>query len=332
MKRRVVSVGILVFWMLLVCTVLSGKIEELMTVQFVPAKAEQMEKDGVFWWALPSDFLIEGENGKGLYRAVKKEGWEEGLRAELTDPSIYQVEGESLLFPGESYDQYLGYASRPVAEGDLLEICVPRPDGEDVLLIVTRGVSEKSPAIRKQAEEETEEAILIIRERYQPFLESQARAELGISDDSRIYSLEELKGLFQSLPVLAGMGILLVLSILLWCHSFRMLKELRNNRLRIAADAGAGILFFWAFLELTGGLSLPSSLLPMRNILEVRHYIRETGEVLEILKQFSSPSAQEAANGLFWNLAGAGAVIGSGIFVFAGFMYVQRRYMRCTEQ
>lgn len=328
MKRRVISVGVLGVWILLVCTVLSEKIEEMMTVRFVLAKVKETEKDGVFWWTLPSDALAEGENGKVLYKAVRKEGWEEGLRAEELDQMMYQEDGENLLFSSEPYEQHVRYASRQITEGDLLEICVQKTEGEDSLLITDpKGDSLQLKTGEDYRVEETADgAALVVTEGLQPFLESQARSRFEVSDGGRVYSLGDFKQLCRSLPLLAGMAVVLLASLFLWSCCFRMLKDLYRNRFWIAVDTGAGLLLFWLFLKLVGLLSLPYSLLPEKNILDFGHYIGETRAVLGRLEAFSSPLAREMTDVLFWNLAGTAAVTVAGFFVFFGLMYVQRRY------
>lgn len=68
MKRNVICVFSLVLWCLLGCTVLSGKVEEQMTVKMIGTelKEERLE-GGVVQMTLPGDCLITDENGFHLY-------------------------------------------------------------------------------------------------------------------------------------------------------------------------------------------------------------------------------------------------------------------------
>lgn len=93
MKRKVVCVGILVFWGLVVCTILSVRIEEQMTIQAVKAEAkEEKIEPGYSRLTIPADALIQDENGTHLYYAETGDGWEEGNRVVERDPYAYSVE------------------------------------------------------------------------------------------------------------------------------------------------------------------------------------------------------------------------------------------------
>lgn len=116
MKRKVVCVGILVFWGIVVCTILSVRIEEQMTIQAVKAEAkEEKIEPGYSRLTIPADALIQDENGTHLYYAETGDGWEEGNRVVERDPYAYSVEGDSIILPDSmNLTSYIQYASKPV--------------------------------------------------------------------------------------------------------------------------------------------------------------------------------------------------------------------------
>ena len=272
MKRKVVCVGILVFWGLVVCTILSVRIEEQMTIQAVKAEAkEEKIEPGYSRLTIPADALIQDENGTHLYYAETGDGWEEGNRVVERDPYAYSVEGDSIILPDSmNLTSYIQYASKPVEVGELILWCRTYPEGEDCYLVLDPGEPDQSREGWETASvtEEREGALLVSLNGKQPFLESQARSELGFSGESRVYSLGDVRKFFGTFPLLAGMAALLIMTVILWAHSLRLTRNLRENRTLLTVNVILGGSMLWLFRCLADQVQLPSSLLPAENILE----------------------------------------------------------------
>ena len=336
MKRKVVCVGILVFWGLVVCTILSVRIEEQMTIQAVKAEAkEEKIEPGYSRLTIPADALIQDENGTHLYFAETGDGWEEGNRVVERDPYRYSVEGDRIvLFDSLDLTSYIQYASKPVKVGELIMWCRTYPKGEDCYLVLDPGEPDQSLEGWGTASvtEERDGALLVSLEGKQPFLESQARSELGFSKESRVYSLGDVRKLFGTFPLLAGMAVLLIMTVILWAHSLRLTRNLRENRTLLAVNAVLGGGMLWLFRCLADQVKLPSSLLPAENILEFGHYAEEFGSIFHELEGFSAAAASETLRALPVNLALAGTVVLVGIvLIFVLIIFERRIVSRVSE-
>ncbi|MBS6705764.1 MAG: hypothetical protein KH281_04920 [Lachnospiraceae bacterium] len=336
MKRKVVCVGILVFWGLVVCTILSVRIEEQMTIQAVKAEAkEEKIEPGYSRLTIPADALIQDENGTHLYYAETGDGWEEGNRVVERDPYAYSVEGDSIILPDSmNLTSYIQYASKPVEVGELILWCRTYPEGEDCYLVLDPGEPDQSREGWETASvtEEREGALLVSLNGKQPFLESQARSELGFSGESRVYSLGDVRKFFGTFPLLAGMAALLIMTVILWAHSLRLTRNLRENRTLLTVNVILGGSMLWLFRCLADQVQLPSSLLPAENILEFGHYAEEFGAIFHELEGFAAAAANETLRALPVSLALSGAVILAGIvLVFVLIIFEKRIVSRVSE-
>lgn len=110
MKTKILLLFILLFWLLGVCTVLSGKIEEEMLPQVVTVQAgAQQLSDPNSKMKLPLGCLQAEENGMHLYRLAEGSGWEAGTYV------VFQVCLSVLLLFGEEAisDRRIHEHSRP---------------------------------------------------------------------------------------------------------------------------------------------------------------------------------------------------------------------------
>ena len=328
MKRRVVCIGIFVFWGLLVCTILSIRIEELMTVQAVKAELEEEKtEDGFSRWTIPADALIRDTEGMHLFYGEEGEGWEEGTRVKEADPFMYSVEGNSILLPDELDRSYLLYASRPVKVGERIIWSRSYPEGEDCYLVIDPGEPDQSLERWETASvtEEREGVLLVSLSGKQPFYEKQARSELGFSENSKIYSLGDVRKLLETFPLLAGMTALLLMSVILWGYSLRLTRRLRKNRMLLAANALLGAILLWMFRYLSEQVQLPTSLLPAENILEFRYYAEELRQVIRGLEGFSAAAAGRTLEAFPVNLLLSGGILLAGIALISVLIFLEKK-------
>lgn len=338
MKRTVICVSALVLWCLVGCTFLAGRIEELMTVSVVMVESkETLLEEGGSWIAIPGDALVQEEDGPHLYSTRAGEGWETGLRIEETDPAMYVYEpSEDLLrllseFGGT---KYVHYASKPVRAGELAMPTYPRAGEEDCYLILDPGTADQSLKAWETASvlEEKEGLVLVTLKGKQPFLQGQARGELGYDRESRLYSLGDVRGFFGCFPKIAGMLAAFFSAVLVWAVSLRMVKDLSKNRLWLAVHGAVGIGLCLIFRLLLDSVCLPSSLLPADNILDIAHYRKEFQVIFQALESCSADVARETLRALPVNLALSAAVLVGGTGVTAVLLAVERRIVRINFQ
>ncbi len=337
MKRNVICIFSLVLWCLLGCTVLSEKIEEQMTVSNVAVELEETYLEGgVVQMTLPGDCLISDENGLHLYRTEKGEGWDTGNRLREIEPEMYWYDEEQnmIIYPsGYAGDRFVRYVSRPVSEGELAQTCYPRAGGEDCYLVVNPGDVDPSLETWETASvtEEREGMLLVTLNGKQPFLESQARSELGFARDTRVYSLGDIRNFFGSFPLLAGIAAVFLGTVLLWGYSLMLVKDLQKNRWRLLAHGVTGAVLFGIFTMLVERIQLPSSLLPPDNILNMEYYAEEFGVAFRELEKFSADAAQETLRAFSVNAALAGGVILGGAALILVVIFLEKRGVERVE-
>lgn len=325
MKRNVICVFSLVLWCLLGCTLLSEKMEEQMTVRSVSVKLEEEHLEGgVVQLSLPGDCLISDENGLHLYQSEKGEGWDTGnrLREIGTEMYWYDEEQNKILYPyGHQGDIFIRYVSRPVSEGELTQTCYPRAGGKDCYLVLNPGDADRSLKMWETASvvEEREGMLLLTLNGKQPFLESQARSELGFDRESRVYSLGDVRSFFGNFPLLAGIAADFLGTVFLWGYSLRLVKNLRKNRGRLLVHGIMGVALFGVFAKLVERIQLPSSLLPTENLLDMEYYVQEFRSLFRELEKFSADAAQETLRAFSVN-----RIIAGGVFfiVILGILFV----------
>lgn len=244
------------------------------------------------------------------------------------DPYAYSVEGDSIILPDSmNLTSYIQYASKPVEVGELILWCRTYPEGEDCYLVLDPGEPDQSREGWETASvtEEREGALLVSLNGKQPFLESQARSELGFSGESRVYSLGDVRKFFGTFPLLAGMAALLIMTVILWAHSLRLTRNLRENRMLLTVNVILGGSMLWLFRCLADQVQLPSSLLPAENILEFGHYAEEFGAIFHELEGFAAAAANETLRALPVSLALSGAVILAGIVLILVLIVFEKR-------
>lgn len=332
MKRNVICVSALVLWCLLACTVLSQKIEKQMTVGVVLTYLEEKEIGrGVVQHVLPGDCLISDENGFHLYRAEEGAGWDTGTHLQEEQVEVYEYdkerdEVEYFLYSPDI--RFVRYASRPVTVGELVEPCSPRVGDEDCYLVVDPGNADRSLEAWETATvtEEQDEVLLVTLNGKQPFLESQVKSELDFARDSRIYSLGDIRRFFGNFPLLAGMAAVFLGTVFLCGYSLWLVRDLKKNRWRLFTHGITGIALFGVFALLVKQIQFPSSLLPSKNILDIRYYTEEFQDIFRKLEMFTADVARETMRSLSMNMALAGVVFLGGTASILLVIFLEKKW------
>ena len=292
MKRKVICVFILVFWGLVICTLLSAGIEQQMV-----AKVVSVKPIGESEVKLPMDSLIIDDMGSHLYKVVEGEGWESGKRVEEVSPNEYRVqEGNIIMTTGQGED-YIQYASKPIVPGDLVQVLGQYQGQEDNYLIIGSTDIEMSTESWEDVSivERNEKVLLLSMAGKQPYMEAQVRSELSIPEENEIYSLQDVNLFFENMPLVAILLTLIIDSVILWGYSCILSGNLRKNRFLLVGNFVIGVVLLRIFARVTHMIDLPSSLLPDKNILKLNYYMDEFSEIFKALESLSSIAAKEVA-------------------------------------
>lgn len=340
MKRKVVCIFVLVFWALMVCTILSAGIEQQMTAQVTTITMSDLSDTR----KLPLDVLFYDEDGMHLYEVVKGSGWESGNRVQEIAPELYWIEEDGIAVTNGSEYGYIQYASKPIASGDLVQIVNQYAGQEDSYLIVDASGTEADMAGTEAGMTETgvsaklwkdvsvaeqnEKALLLSMAGQQPYMEAQVRSVLAIPEGNTIYSLGDVRALFENIPLIAVLLALMIVSVTIWGYSCILSRKLKENKLLVAGNLVIGAILLEIFHRVTQAVQLPSSLLPGQNILKMEYYCSEFSEIFGILKDFSNIAAKETMEVFQRNMLLAGGIILSGMVVCAIFLLLEQRAVK----
>ncbi len=300
MKKKALLIFTLIFWMVAACTFLSMKVEEEMIPQVT-----SMEPDRGAGWdkdpTLPADCIIEDENGQHVYSIYEGTGWEAGTRAAEVS-GWFQMEDKIML--GNAWGDFVQYSSKPLREGELLEVIRGGDKVEDRWLAVfpqglelelnwdgaelPKGVS---------VEEWNQNAVqLHVDDDLAPFMQGRAKSRVPNLAGATVYSFNDM---YQLLDNFTGFGLLLgilTLVLVLWICSCVFSKRARRNRLVLCVNLALGLLLLVCVPLVLDSIDLPSSLLPRERITDFGAIAGAMDQFFGALKGFA-PQA-EAAGGL----------------------------------
>lgn len=317
MKRKVLFVFSLVAWVLVVCTLLSSRIEDMMTAQVVTAPREPYGPT-----ILPMESLFYDETGRHLFEMMEGTGWESGLRARELGNQSYSIiynEGDEddesddtqQVSASPSYNgKLIRFSSRPLWENEPVEEVNGRETVDDTYLAI---FPEAIPELDRipnslKLESRTDTALLLsVPNTAQPFMETRSRSQLYqvaelqpyihpmTATETRVYSLLAVEQFMENVPRFALLFVMLLFPVALWveiCISSRVQKGRKGIiyvNLAIAALDAACI------PQLLDTIDLPSSLLPTDMIFDFGHYISEFRQTFDSLKTFEGNQSAQSA-------------------------------------
>ncbi len=286
MKKSVLYVFALVLYLLLVCTIVSQKIEVEMQTQVEVSERNFVGRmSGSF--SASKDALFVDEDGLHLYEVVQGTGWKSGACAKEVSRETWSFSDEKrITIPnGRSYT-IVESASRMPLEGSRVEVVkVPGrtkdyvPFADQYLVCYTEGVPgdfdlpEKSKIVAK-----SDMALLLdMEDIIFPFFERRAK-QLSDSmeyDNCRVFSMTAVEAFLEQLPRVAVLGVYLFLPIVLWLCSGIMVKEPAKYKELLWINAGITLFFLAGAGVMLGQIDFPASLLPTNNIFDVSYYRQE---------------------------------------------------------
>ena len=274
MKKRVLCFSSFLMYILIVCTALSGKIEDTMMtrVEIGPVNTKAVHE--TVTRELPERALFRDEQGIHLYEVSDGSGWEGGKRIREVSGWTLQADG-TVTVPGYPDTAYVYSANRQPKPGEQVLVLERSEKGTDIYLALY------PDGIPENVEYPTGVAALSLGNHaifmegtdfLLPFLEHRAKTEGEIlSGAERIFSwndviqfLNQVPGIFRILCTV-GMGLLFL--------GAAWVQRARGNRLFWGNFmVSVGMLFVLRYL--LRSVDLPLSMLPKDNLLAISSYQR----------------------------------------------------------
>ncbi len=294
MKKKALLIFTLIFWIVGACTFLSIKVEE----QMIP-QVTAVEPDG--GWdrdsSLPADCLIEDENGLHLYKLYEGTGWEAGTRA--TEEQGWLLGEDKLILGNSSWGDFVQYSSKPLREGELVEVVRGGSKTEDHWLAVFPEGLELELAWDDAdlpggvtAEEWGQRAVqLYVEDDTVPFMASRAKSRVPYLAGATVYSFNDMNQLLDNFTAFGLLLGIFTAVLVIWAFSCVYSKEARRNRWYLCVNLALGVLLLACVPLVLNTVDLPSSLLPRERITDFGTITRAIDEFFGALKSFAPPAA-----------------------------------------
>lgn len=293
MKKKTLCVFILIFWLMGAVTFLSIKIEEQMIPQVttIQPQTDISSQEG----QLPSDCLVETEEGEFLFTIYEGSGWEAGTRVQtFSGVSGYtpaEPPNEDYIMVDNIWSEFVWHSSKPIQNGELVEAIRTGEQAPDYWLAVfPNGLPELGELPQGiQVEEQSGQAVLFqVEKASHPYMEGQAKGMIpALKEGGRIYSFTDMSLFLQALPALGLLLAILVAALLLWAFSCFLSKESKKNQKLIAINLIVGLLLLVSIPLVLQTIELPSSMLPRKEITDFGHYIQEFQDFFSGLQSFA---------------------------------------------
>lgn len=294
--RRFLRMTLLLGYVLITCTLLSGKIEEAMTVRVTTKTVNLFQKP-----LLPASTLFWDEGGSHIYYLEKEDGTFIVRELEAGDDYNINYEENSVTLSGVGECNVILSASRQPQAGERAEVLKKRDQTQDRYLLV--GKVWQNP----ETEPETQVQIREIDRASSPFLEHEAKQTLPLEfpEDWEIYSLQDADAFVGSIPQITLMLALFLLPVVLLAGSCVL-----ESRKALWCNIGLSAASFGGAWIMLSAVKLPLSWLPPDNIFRLSHYRGQMIEILQALEQLGDTKMQlaweQACRNATWILVGVG--------------------------
>lgn len=312
--RRFLRMTLLLGYVLITCTLLSGKIEETMTVR-VSAKTLNLFLQP----KLSASTLFWDEGGSHLYYLEKEGGTFIVREMKAGDDYNINYEENAVILSGVGECNVILSASRQPQAGEKAEVLKKRGQTLDRYLLVGQ--------VSNSSEEAPETQVQIVeKDRAQtPFLAHEAKQSLGLEfpEDWEAYSLQNADAFVGSIPQITLMMVLFSLPVVLLAGSCIM-----ESRKALWCNIGLSAASFGGAWAMLSSVKLPLSWLPPDNIFRLSHYRGQMDEILRALEQLGDTKLQiaweQACKNANWILLGAG-ILSLAIVIAESVVFKKKR-------
>lgn len=296
MRGKIISIFAGILWLLAACTILSAKIEQLMVAKVITAESKSWSKEEL---TLPFSALVTDEDGAHLYQVEDGGEWNTGKIAQEVNPGSYSMEADCVRILNGTAGVFIQYASKSITQGDRVQV-VKASTQEDMYLIVNENGADWTEESLKNASSDgkevqmSEQAALLLVNGSNPFIESQVRESLHLSEDDHIYSLQDVQMFGEAIWYLAWTGAILLFFFIIWIYSCRM----AGKQKWLWGNGVVGVLLIGCLYAIVGRVDLPASLLPAKNILRAEYYSKEFSAIKQGLESVSGQQAEAVLRAL----------------------------------
>ena len=287
MKRRVLCVLLLILYLLVVCTMLSAKIEEEMSTLVKVEKRTSSRQTGRSM-TINIRAVYTDSDGDHLYEVREGEGWDNGLRTyDVPGFGINMVDGVATLYGPRDY-VFVRAASRQPRDGELATIVEKFETGKDIYLYYYKhGIPTEwdlPPYLTVIAQ--SGKALLVENSKAEfPFLPHTAKTWTVTTDMAdQVFSLTEAETFLNELPKVACVFSIIFVGVGIWlvscCLNIKKRKIVSLGWLNITLVIASFCFVQWALK----GIDLPASILPRNNIFQLDYYWAEYSVMIDELK------------------------------------------------
>lgn len=319
MKKKVLRFFSLVLYLLIACTLLSGKIQEEMMIQVEVSPVNTKAPHKQITRELSTRMIFTDETGDHVYEVVDGTGWENGLRIREVDIWFINAYG-SVSIPGYPDSLYVTSATRQPQPGEQVQILENSEQADDRYLAIYPGSPPEAllPLSGMADTARSSQALLLtMTDAVRPFMEHRAK---GMSADtkcaSRIFSLTEVKQFLEQLPSVAAVLLLLAAGLVFWAHACCVSIHFAEKKVLLAIDATLILAVLFLMKHVLDGIDLPASLLPEENILRLACYRDELSLIFTSAADFPE-AARDLIAAREQAVIGCKAVLRNGVLLTA---------------
>lgn len=278
MNKKLIRIFSLVLYLLLACTLLSGKIQEEMTILVKGAyktSSKSTGRDVTIDWRSVYTQWNEDEQlyGDHLYEVRDGTGWDQGLRCyDVEGFGLNPVMGIASLYTTRNMT-LVQSASRFPQAGKLVKLVEPEIVDDTYLYCYKNGAPEEGTwdlPVYVEVIGQSENALLMAATNVEsPFLPLTAKTWTVTTDAAKqVFSLTEAEDFLRQIPGVALSAGCLVLGLVFWCCSCLPAERPGLGRLN-----GLGMLLSLAFLWYAlRSFDFPASLMPSTHFFDISHY------------------------------------------------------------
>lgn len=335
MKKRVLCIFSIIFFLLIACTFLSFKIEDLMMTRVKTRKLNTSMGQTV----LNISVLFYDDFGRHLYIVEEGTGWESGDRVVELNSDEYSVDEINRVVSPAVFGQTIAIttATRQPIVGSQVFVVKDGDRTQDDLLLVypfERTTSGSLPTGVTMTALSNNAMLLSAESTPQPYMEHQAKAWLYWQEMPmwRIFSLTETTRFLDAMPMVALVAAMILLGFILWGYSCVLAKDPWENRVALWVNMGIGVAILCCLPFVLKGIELPWAMLPAENILDITHYKSEFGILSSALEGLGDCSQavgvlrkmDTAAHASIGIIIG-GVLLGAGVIVAEWFVIRRKK-------
>ena len=340
MKRRVLFIFILIFWMITLSTFLSIRIEQWM----MPVISMTATNDKDANQEIPADSLFYDDMGMHIYRTRIGQGWEPGTRVwEVAQSDYFIIDGKVRFNQGSG--DFIQYATRTLRVGE--EVRKPESafltEDDNWVAVFPEGIPAYELKDEKMSVETKTDTSMIVcaPEAAAPFMEDRARSAVIIEKEdadwymphtSSFYSLGDLKQFMNNLLLLGVLAAMMLFTVILWAWSFWISRDYVKNKKLLIVNGSVCVGLLALLPLLLHFINLPASMLPQYHITDFPHYGRLFAELFGELNRLTAAGSviaaaaiRQAEGGAVWFFVILALGVVCGIAVIITEMILEKR-------